>query len=157
MKKTSVIWLVLIQFVLAYEWLHSGYGKWVEAGFMTNIGKTLNNFADKTPYTLYGDFLQGIAVPNSELFGNVIRTGEILVGITLIVGGILLFHKRYLPKPASWLIAITLLGGAFMNLNFFLAAGSTSPSTWGVNMVMGFIHLILAIYYISNHKDLANE
>ena len=155
MKKVSVVWLVLIQFVLAYEWLHSGWGKWSETGFISNIAKTLSSFADKTPFTHYGDFLRNIAIYNAELFGNIIRTGEILVGTALVVGGILLLYKKNLPEPATWLLAIALLGGALMNLNFFLAAGSTSPSTWGVNMVMGLIHLILAIYYVINRKWLA--
>lgn len=156
MKKASVVWLVLIQFVLAYEWLHSGWGKWAEAGFITNIGKTLGGFADKTPYAAYGDFLRSNAIPNAELFGNVIRSGEMLVGIALLLGGILLLYKKNLPQLATWILAIALLGGALMNLNFFLAAGSTSPSTWGVNMVMGFVHLILAVYYFTNRKELAN-
>ena len=156
MKRVSVLWLVLIQFVLAFEWLHSGWGKWAEDGFISNIGKTLGGFADKTPYTAYGDFLRSTAIPNAELFGNFIRSGEILVGIALVLSGILFLYKKNLSQPVVWLIAIALLGGALMNLNFFLAAGFTSPSTWGVNMIMGFIHLILAIYYITNRKELVN-
>ncbi len=156
MKRASVVWLVLIQFVLAFEWLHSGWGKWAGPGFMDNIGKTLEGFAAKTPYKAYGAFLTNNAVPNADLFGNSIRLGEMGVGIALVLSGIILLTQKRLP---SWTVAVTaiaLLGGALMNLNFFLASGWSSPSTWGVNMVMGFIHLIIAIYYITNRRELAS-
>ena len=154
MKKASVVWIVLIQWALAIEWLHSGWGKWAESGFMANIGKTLGSFADKTPYAAYGNFVRDTVIPNAELFGNAIRSGEILVGAALVLGGIILLSKKSLPPIATWLVGIALIGGALMNLNFFLAAGSTSPSTWGVNVVMFLIQLVLAIYYLSNRKDL---
>ncbi len=156
MKRASVVWLVLIQFVLAFEWLHSGWGKWASPGFMDNIGKTLEGFAAKTPYKAYGTFLNNTAVSNADLFGNTIRLGEMGVGIALVVGGILLLSQKKLPSWAIALMVIAFLGGALMNLNFFLASGWSSPSTWGVNMIMGFIHLILAVYYFTNRRDLAS-
>ena len=156
MKRTSLVWLVLIQWVMAFEWLHSGWGKWTSAGFITNVGKTLDGFAVKTPYTAYGDFLRSTAVPNAEIFGNAIRSGEILVGLALLLGGLLLMCKRRIPVLASWILAIALFGGALMNLNFFLASGWSSPSTWGVNMIMGLIQLILGIFYLTNRKELAS-
>jgi uncharacterized membrane protein YphA (DoxX/SURF4 family) len=154
MKKVSVIWLILIQWVLAYQWLHSGWGKWTQIGFMSNISKSLEGFAAKTSYTIYSGFLKSTAIPNAELFGNLIRGGEIAVGIALVLGGILLLKLKHLPTYAIWLVIIAFFGGALMNLNFFLAAGWTSPSTWGVNVVMGLTHLILGLYYLLNRREL---
>jgi uncharacterized membrane protein YphA (DoxX/SURF4 family) len=156
MKRASVVWLMLIQFVLAFEWLHSGWGKWAKPGFMDNIGKTLEGFATKTPYKAYGAFLNNTAVGNADLFGNSIRIGEIGVGIALALSGIILLTKKRLPSWAVAAMVIALLGGALMNLNFFLASGWSSPSTWGINMTMGFIQLILAIYYITNRRELTS-
>lgn len=155
MKKVSLIWLVLIQWVLAFEWLHSGWGKWASPGFIDNIGKSLEGFASKTPYTSYSTFLTGSIVPNAEMFGNLIRTGEIGVGLALALGGVILLVQKKISPLATWLLVIALFAGALMNLNFFLAAGWSSPSTWGVNLVMGLIHLILAFYYLTNRKNLA--
>lgn len=156
MKKASLIWLVLVQWVLAFEWLHSGWGKWAAPGFMDNIGKTLAGFGSKTPYTTYGSFLNETIVPNAETFGNLIRTGEIGVGLALALAGIILLVQKKLSPLATWLLVVAFLAGALMNLNFFLAAGWSSPSTWGVNLVMGLIHLILGLYYLLNRKDLAS-
>lgn len=155
MKKSSVVWLALIQLVLALEWLHASWGKWVEAGFMANIGKTLTGFAEQAVFPGYGDFLRSIAVPNAELFGNVIRSSEALVGIAFILSALILLYTKRLPVPAVWLTAAALLGGALMNFNFYLAAGAGNASTWGLNVVMGLIQLILAGYYFSNRLYLA--
>lgn len=157
MKRISVVWLVLVQFILGFEWLHASWGKWTEVGFMANITKTLTGFATQTTFPVYGDFLRSVAIPNAELFGNFIRTGEILVGVAFVLGGILLLAKKYLSTTTLWLVATAMLGGALMNLNFYLAAGASSPSTWGLNVIMGLIQLVLAIYYFSNRKYLANQ
>ena len=156
MKRASVVWLVLIQFVLAFEWLHSGWGKWAGPGFMDSISKTLEGFATKTPYKAYGAFLNSTAVTNADMFGNAIRLGEMGVGIALVISGVLLLTKKRLPSWAVALMVVAFLGGALMNLNFFMASGWSSPSTWGVNMVMGFIHLIFAIYYFTNRRELSS-
>ena len=155
MKKTSVVWLVLIQWVLAYEWLHSGWGKWSDPAFMAGIGKSLAGFAAKTPYGWYANFLKSTAIPNAQVFGNVTRSGELLVGTALLLGGIVLLARKRLPAVAIWLVAIACFGGALMNVNFYLSAGWSSPSTSGINLVMGLVELILGIYYIANRKELA--
>ncbi len=157
MKRASIVWLVLIQWALAFEWLHSGWGKWTGPGFIDNIGKTLEGFAAKTPYTAYADFLTSFAIPNAHLFGNMIRTGEMATGLALAIGGILLLSQKRLSEWASWLIALACFGGALMNLNFFFASGWSSPSAWGINLLMAFIGIILGIYYTTNRRELASQ
>ncbi len=156
MKKVSVVWLVLIQWVLAFEWLHSGWSKWSGPGFIANIGKTLEGFAAKTPYAAYSDFLGSTAIPHAQLFGNIIRIGEMASGIAFALSGIILLSQKRLPEWATWILAIISFGAALMNLNFFLASGWSSPSTWGINVLMGLLHLILGIYYVTNRRELAS-
>lgn len=150
MKKISILWLVLIQWVLALEWLLSGWGKFTKPDFMAGIGKTLSTFAGKTTVGWYGGFLDNVVVPNASLFGNLVRCGEILVSLTLIIGGILAVRSDKLHPLASWALVIALYGAAFMNLNFYLAAGWSSPSTAGVNMVMGLAQLIIGTHYLTS-------
>lgn len=157
MKKVSLTWVVLVQWVLAYEWLHSGWGKFANPGFMTNIEKSLQGFTDKTSYSAYAGFLKSSVIPNADLFGNLIRSGEIAVGVALVIAGLILLAKKRLPETITWLLVFAFFGGALMNLNFFLAAGWSSPSTWGVNVVMGLIHFILGVCYMLNRKSLANR
>jgi len=155
MKKMSVVWMVLIQFVLAYEWLEAGWEKWSGPGFMANMDKTLAAFTAKNPHTAYVSFLQNTAVPNAQLFGNMIRFGELGAGIALALGGILLLVKKRLNPIVIWLLVLAFFGAALMSFNFYFAAGWTSPSTSGINLVMGFVELIFAIYYTTNRRELA--
>ena len=157
MKKISIIWIVLIQLAIAFEWLHSSWTKWAEAGFINNIPKTLEGFASKTPYSTYSDFLTSFAIPHAELFGNTIRTGELAVGIALLVSSVILLSKKSLPKYVVWLTAIACFGGAFMNINFFLASGASSPSSWGLNIMMVLVQIILGIFYIKSRTELAQN
>lgn len=120
------------------------------------MGKTLEGFAAKTPYISYAGFLTSTAIPNATLFGNAIRTTELLAGIIFVFGGIILLAGKRIPSAASWVMAIACFAAALMNLNFFLAAGWTSPSTWGVNMIMTLVEIILGVFYIANAKELAS-
>lgn len=122
---------------------------------MNNIGTSLTGFASKTPYAWYADFLQNTAIPNAMLFGNMIRSGELLVGIALVAGGLILLSKKRQAPTVTWLVIAAHLGGVLMNINFYLAAGSTSPSTAGINITMGLIHLIFAGWYFSSRRHLS--
>lgn len=155
-KKISYIWIILIQFALAFVWLHSGLSKWTSAAFMDGFSKTMEGFASKTSYVLYSNFLHNTVIPNAELFGNLIRTGEILVGFALVVGGIVLLWQKTLATHLNWLLIIAFFSGALMNLNFFLASGATSPSAWALNLLMVLLQLILGVAYILNRKELAS-
>lgn len=155
MKKVSVLWLVLVQFVLAYEWLHSGWSKWATSGFMDNIDKTFGVFISKNPHFGYSVFLQDTVLPNAQIFGNIIRTSEMAVGIALLIAGVILLTKKQLPIVITWILSIALIGATIMNINFYLASGWSNPSTAGINLVMGAISLVLAIFYISNRDELA--
>lgn len=154
MKKISVLWIILIQWALSIEWLHSGWGKWSDPGFINNIDKTLNGFAAKTPYISYGTFLRNSVIPNAHMFGNLIRSSEVLIGLAFLLSGLMLVNRKMLPQWASIAVVIAALGGALMNLNFFLASGWSSPSTWGVNLIMCLIQIVLGLFYLKNYREL---
>lgn len=139
--ETSIVW---IQLVLAYEWLQSGWGKFAKPDFMAGIDKTLASFSSKTQFDWYGSFL---GKGDAQLFGNITRFSEVLIGLGLLLGAPFIL-KKSLPKPALWLIAAAAFGGFILNLNLYLAAGWSSPSASGINLVMGLTQLIIGIYYL---------
>jgi thiosulfate dehydrogenase (quinone) large subunit len=157
MKKISIVWLILIQGVLALEWLHSSFGKWTDSKFMDGIAKTLEGFAAKSTFPGYPEFLNNVAIPNAQLFGQMIRTGEVAVGIALAISGLIIISKKPLPSVTLWLTVIAFLGGALMNINFFLASGASSPSSWGLNLLMTLVQIIFAVFYIQNRQLLAQK
>ncbi len=146
--KISIKWLQAIQLVLAYEWLSSGLDKFLEDGFMAGIAKTLALFASKTSFGFYGTFLKNYAIPNAELFGNVVRYSEVLIGLGLSISVIAYYGLPSLRRITSLFAAVAGIGGALLNLNLFWAASFSSPSTAGINVVMGWTALIIGIYYL---------
>lgn len=144
--------LQLIQLVLAYEWLHSAWGKFTAPDFMANIDKTLGAFVAKTPHRWYGQFLSST---DASVFGNICRASELLIGLGLIFGTAYLWQRLSGPKILRLVLPVALLGGALLNLNFYWAAGWSSPSTAGINVLMGLTQAILGGYYLWRFKKAA--
>ena len=135
-----MIWTVLRVF-LGYEWLVAGWekltdptGVWVgeKAGtaisgfFAGAIAKAVG--AHPSVATWYGNFLQNFALPNAKFFSYLITFGEIMVGISLILG---LFT------------IIGLLAGGFMNLNYMLAGTtSTNPVLYTYTFILLMVMMV---------------
>lgn len=135
----------LIQLVIAYEWIAGGWGKVIGGTFSAGMTKTLVAFGSKNPHAWYVNSVLEAAKKSPELFGQLVQWGELLAGIGLVVSVILyLFVKARVWQGFAKVAAIgALIGGAFMSLNFYLAAGWTSPSTGGLNLMMLLVQVVL--------------
>ncbi len=140
-----------IQAVLAYEWISGGLGKIYEGQFVSNIGKTLGRFETGNPHEWYVGSVLRIAKNSPEAFGQLVQWGELLAGIGL-VAAILVYGLSRQPQwrnIARYAAILSLLGGALMNVNFYYAAGWTSTSTGGLNMVMLWMQVVLLATWVS--------
>lgn len=151
-KRTPLLWLMLIQWVIALEWLQSGWGKYAKPDFMEGLEKTLGFFAAKHPDDGIAQLLKEVAIPNAELFGNLVRMGEVAVGVTLLIAGWLAL-TRGSRGWIRWSLAGALVVGILLNATFYLAGGHTSPSSSGINLVMGLVQAVLLAYYLSDYAD----
>jgi uncharacterized membrane protein YphA (DoxX/SURF4 family) len=140
--------LSLIQFVIGYEWLSSGVRKIVGGTFAPTIDKTIETFSNGTEYKWYSDLILSRVKENSLLFGIMIQWAECVVGFVLIIYSLnALFRWKPLSKQAGMGILIACGVGILLNVNFYLAAGWTSASTKGLNIVMLFQTFILFVYW----------
>lgn len=125
--RNAALSLLLIRLFLAYEWLNSGTGKIQSIlanadGYFTGMGTVLGSVWPKTnPYPFMVDFLTNIAAPNTSTMITMVAIAETLVGISLLLG---------------FITRIGAFGGIVLNAIFYLAAGHTSPSTAGINLIM---------------------
>ncbi len=126
----SAVWLALVRIFFGYIWLQAGIEKMAGGGFVTGMAKTLAAFASKNPYPWEQSFLTQVAIPNATLFGNLAMYGEILVGISLLIG---VFSE------------IGTIGGLVMSVAYLFAAGWTSASTETVNLAMAGVQVILLL------------
>ncbi|MDF2503600.1 DoxX family membrane protein [Clostridium sp.] len=121
-KRFSIIWTVL-RIWLGYQWLTAGIEKVTGQGWIgSKAGVSITGFlkgalskaTGEHPLVQgwYASFIKSFALPNAEVFSYLVAFGEILVGISLILGA---------------LTIVGLIAGAFMNLNYMLA-GTTSTN-----------------------------
>ena len=137
MSQTTVDkYFLLILLADGLVWLKSSYGKFSGGDFVAGLPATFGKFASKNPYPRFKDFLTSTAIPNYQVFGNLVLWGELFVAVAIVGLTALLLFGVKLNKPWLILLKLGLLGGAFLNLIFFLASGWTSPSTESLNLLM---------------------
>ncbi len=123
--RAALAYTLPLRLFLAYEWLNGGVEKLSEiaadpssaAGFAAVFAR----WAKGNPYPFMVDFLNSWAIPNAAVVYTFVAVAEALVGIAFLFG--------LLVRPAS-------IGGIIMNGFFYMAAGYSSASTSGVNLVM---------------------
>jgi thiosulfate dehydrogenase [quinone] large subunit len=136
----EVSWALLRVF-LGFMLLRSGIGKLASFNEKTLTG-IINNWINgggsvpPNPNLWYVGFLKGTVIPNAGLFAGLVKYGEILVGIALIIG---LFT------------GIVALVGAFMNANYFFAAAHTSASTLSVNALFIVVQILFALACVGQY------
>ncbi|SEM76300.1 thiosulfate dehydrogenase [quinone] large subunit [Mesobacillus persicus] len=115
---------------LGVQWLQAGYSKlgseFDASGFLHGA---IASASGENPRVQgwYASFLEGVALPNIELFNILVPWGELLVGLGLISG--------LATVPA-------LIAGAFMNANFIMA-GVGFSSLDGQLFVIAMILLLI--------------
>lgn len=131
-KYFTFLWTVL-RVWLGYQWFSSGLEKikdptWVGSKSGTAITGFLKGALAKATgehplvQGWYANFVRNVALPNAKIFTYLVSFGELLVGISLILGA---------------LTIVGLVAGAFMNLNYMLAGTtSTNPNLYTVAIIL---------------------
>lgn len=143
-----------IQIILAYEWFFGGIEKFRAGTFVLGMTKTLTRFESGNPHKWYVDSWLLFAKNNPELFGQLVQWGELLMGIGLVVGVLFcVFGKTPIFKRWARILSLaSLIGGGFMNVNFYFAAGWTSASTGGLNVLLFWIEMTLLLFWFVSSR-----
>lgn len=127
-------------------WIKSSLSKFNGGNFVSSLGETLTKTVDKNPYPLFKQFLTNVVIPNSELFGSLVIWGELLSGIA-ITAGVVLLLKQYQVRWARLILILGLIGGIFLNINFWLGFGSASAASDNLNLLMIVMEAI-GLYFV---------
>jgi len=135
-SETYAKWLAIFRIYTGAFWLIHAIPKFTDSasflppdGFMPQmIQKSIGSTTG-----FYHDFLANTVLPNIAVFAQLVRAGELLVGISLVLG---LFSR------------IGGLGGMFLALNYMLAKNAFgAPDGYGsldfVAFVISFFNLVL--------------
>ena len=123
--------LLAIQIFLGYEWLMSGLSKVLAGDFASSLASTLSD-QTKDMSGPYKSFVDGVVIPNGQLFGYLVMTGELALGLVLI-GAALLWITRWSQMSYTGrqvVLGLIVLAGfvaIFMNVNFHIAGGASHP------------------------------
>ncbi len=82
--------LAAIQAIIGWEWLVSGMNKVLSGTFPQSLLNTLNTGIQDNPNSWYVSFLQKVVVPQSVSLGYMIEWTEVMVGLALLAGALIL-------------------------------------------------------------------
>ncbi|MDQ2887983.1 MAG: hypothetical protein M3Y39_18070, partial [Chloroflexota bacterium] len=137
LSRTSRYLLAALQAILGWEWLMSSTNKLAAGTFPQGLAGALTDSFKGNPDGWYVVFLKQVVLPNSIVFGYLIEWSELLVGIILIGGAlVLLTRPRMTGEPQhgmyvlySVLVIFAAAVAAFQNINFhFFMGGWILPS-----------------------------
>lgn len=150
-EKSEFKYLFCILFCIGLIWLRSSYGKMATGNFADNLGNVLTKTFQNNPYLPYKSFLQNFAIPNSQLFGQLVLWGEFATAVSICLSSLYLLLKN--PNERMALLSLTagLAGGVFLNINFWLAFSPNNPGTDNLNLLMIAIQVI-GIYYLLKRR-----
>ena len=127
----ALVTLLAVQIMIGWEWLASGITKVASGTFVSGLAGDLHE-KSRDAAGWYRSFLDSSIIPNAHTFGVLIEVGEIAVGLTFIVGGIVWLARW---AKLSDRLRVSLLGaiiaaalaGTFMAINFHIANGGNHP------------------------------
>lgn len=146
-SQTYARWLAFIRILTGVVWLIHAVPKFLNsAAFLPPNGAFAAYLARGIPATAgpYHDFLANVVSPNAALFAELVRFGELLIGISLVLG---LFSR------------VGALFGVLLPLNYMAArAAMGTVNGWGspdaMLALLSFISLVLPTSRIAGFDGL---
>ncbi|HZY57253.1 MAG TPA: TQO small subunit DoxD [Rubrobacteraceae bacterium] len=127
-----------VRILVGVVWLNGAMEKLLSPSFPRQFATTLNSgaFISQAP-PWFGDFMRDNVVPNAELVAQLVRFGELTLGLALVLG--------LLTNPAaigSILFSLTLLvsqGGPRLGM------GLGPPEFIDINLLMALLSLVVLL------------
>jgi thiosulfate dehydrogenase [quinone] large subunit len=110
LKEKTYLWYILpLRLWIGFYLLQQGLRKY-QRDFPHSdwVARQIGNLAEVDLYPWYKSFLENVVIPNKEIFGYLVMTGEILVGLCILLGLLTRFSA---------------VVGLFMMINYFFGPG----------------------------------
>ena len=128
--------MVWVRILVGALWLNGSIEKLLNPNFPRQFADTLEvgGFVSQAPPFFRG-FMQSTVVPNAELFAQLVRAGELMVGVALILG-----FLTNLAAVGSVVLSIPILlsGGGVR-----LGTGLGAPEFITINVLVALISLVI--------------
>jgi thiosulfate dehydrogenase [quinone] large subunit len=130
--------MVWVRVLIGAVWLNGGVEKLLNPSFPKQFAVSLKagGFISQAP-PFFQDFMQGYVVPNAELFAQLMRVGELTLGIALILG--LLTNLAALGSIGLSAVILLSQGGVG------LGTGLGSPEFLTINVIVALISVVILL------------
>jgi thiosulfate dehydrogenase (quinone) large subunit len=130
--------MVWVRVLIGAVWLNGGVEKLLNPDFPRQFAASLQagGFVSQAP-PFFQDFMKGYVVPNAELFAQLMRAGELTLGIALIVG--LLTNLTAIGSVGLSVVILLSQGGVR------LGTGLGSPEFLTINVIVTLISVIILL------------
>jgi thiosulfate dehydrogenase [quinone] large subunit len=141
-SSTYAGWLGIVRILTGFMWLSHGIPKFTQSaefmppnGFITEyISRGL-----QTSGGAYHTFLANVVLPNLPIFAEMVRLGEVLVGVSLVLGA---------------LTRLGGLGGVLLTLNYIAARGHVFSSSTPQSLDFALLVLSLICFVLPTGRVL---
>ncbi|CAN5742150.1 hypothetical protein BH18ACT11_BH18ACT11_24430 [soil metagenome] len=130
--------MVWVRVLIGAVWLNGGVEKLLNPSFPRQFAVSLQagGFVSQAP-PFFQDFMKGYVVPNAELFAQLMRVGELTLGIALILG--LLTNLAALGSIGLSAVILLSQGGVG------LGTGLGSPELLTINLIVALISVVILL------------
>jgi thiosulfate dehydrogenase [quinone] large subunit len=130
--------IVWVRVLIGAVWLNGGVEKLLNPDFPRQFAASLQagGFVSQAP-PFFQDFMKGYVVPNAELFAQLMRAGELTLGIALIVG--LLTNLTAIGSVGLSVVILLSQGGVR------LGTGLGSPEFLTINVLVALISVVILL------------
>lgn len=130
--------MVLVRVLVGAVWLNGGIEKLLNPAFPKQFAVSLQagGFVSQAP-PFFQDFMNGFVVPNAEIVAQLMRAGELTLGIVLILG--LLTNLAALGSIGLSAVILLSQGGVG------LGTGLGAPEFLTVNVIVALISLVILL------------
>jgi thiosulfate dehydrogenase (quinone) large subunit len=130
--------MVWVRVLVGAVWLNGGLEKLLNPSFPQQFATSLQagGFVSQAPL-FFRTFMQGTVVPNAELFAQLMRAGELALGMALILG----FLTNFAAVGSVGLSLVIMLSQGGVRLGTGLGA----PEFLTINVLVALISLVVLV------------
>ena len=139
--------MVLVRILVGAVWLNGGIEKLLNPSFPRQFADSLaaGGFVSQAPPFFRG-FMQDTVVPNAELFAQLVRAGELLLGVALVLG--FMTNLAAIGSVAMSVMILLTQGGVR------LGTGLGAPEFISINVLVALISIVILISPAAKHFSL---
>ena len=130
--------MVWVRVLIGAVWLNGGIEKLLNTEFPRQFAVSLKagGFVSQAP-PFFQDFMQATVVPHAELFAQLMRAGELTLGIAMIAG--LLTNPACIGSVGLSMVILLSQGGVR------LGTGLGSPEFLTINVLVALISIVILL------------